>query len=54
MQNIRNHGGEIVRNCKVEKIHVEDDKVSYVETDKGRRIYGKKFISNVHPARHWK
>jgi len=51
VQNIRNHGGEIVRNCKVEKIHVEGDRVSYVETGKGRRIYGKQFISNVHPGK---
>ena len=43
VKNIRDHGGEILRNCKVEKIHAEDDKVIYVETDKGKRIYAKTF-----------
>lgn len=51
VQNIRAHGGEILRNCEVKKIHAEDDKVTYVETGSGKRIYAKYFISNVHPAK---
>jgi len=51
VQNIRNHGGEIIRNCEVKKIHAEGDKVVYVETDKGTHIHAKHFISNVHPVK---
>jgi all-trans-retinol 13,14-reductase len=50
VQNIRNHGGEIIRNFEVGKIHAEGDEVKYVETATGRRIYGKQFISNMHPS----
>jgi all-trans-retinol 13,14-reductase len=51
VQNIRAHGGEIIRNCEVKKIHAEGDKVTYVETDRGKRISAKYFISNVHPSK---
>jgi all-trans-retinol 13,14-reductase len=51
VQNIRNHGGEIIRNCEVKKIHAENDKVVYVDTDKGKRVYAKHFISNMHPVK---
>lgn len=51
VQNIRKFGGEIIRNCEVKKIHAEEDKVVYVETSNGKRIYAKQFISNVHPVK---
>ncbi|MES1214370.1 MAG: NAD(P)/FAD-dependent oxidoreductase [Bacteroidota bacterium] len=51
VHNIRSNGGEILRNCEVKKIIVEDKIVTCVETVKGRRIYAKQFISNAHPVK---
>jgi all-trans-retinol 13,14-reductase len=51
VKNIREHGGVIHRNTEVKKIVVEDGKVGYVEVADGTRVYGKHFISNMHPAR---
>lgn len=51
VQNIRKNGGEITRNFEVSRIHAEGDKVKYIETAKGKRVYGKQFISNMHPSR---
>ncbi len=51
VQNIRTHGGVIHRNSEVKKIIVEDGKVSSVELADGSRVYGKSFISNMHPLR---
>ena len=48
---IREHGGEISRNCEVKKIVEENGMASYVETDKGNKIYGRYFISNMHPVK---
>ena len=50
-RNIRDHGGVIHRNSEVKKIVVEEGKVSFVELAKGSPVYGKHFISNMHPAR---
>jgi all-trans-retinol 13,14-reductase len=50
-KNIREHGGVIHRNTEVKKIVVEDGKVSHVETAEGSKVYGKSFISNMHPVR---
>ena len=51
VQNIREHGGVIHRNAEVKKIVVEDGKVSSVQMADGSHIYGKNFISNMHPVR---
>ena len=51
VENIRKHGGEIIRNFEVKKIHTEGDRVKYIETAGGKRIYGKQFISNIHPSK---
>ncbi len=48
--NIRNLGGEIIRNCEVKKIVEEKGRVTYVETKGEERIYGNHFISNIHPS----
>ncbi|MBK5273190.1 MAG: NAD(P)/FAD-dependent oxidoreductase [Bacteroidia bacterium] len=50
-KNIHEQGGVIHRNSEVKKIVVEEGKVSYVELSDGSQVYGKNFISNMHPAR---
>lgn len=50
-QNIRRHGGDIRRNREVTRIIVEEGKVNSVELKDGSRVYGKHFISNMHPVR---
>ncbi|MBL7763323.1 MAG: NAD(P)/FAD-dependent oxidoreductase [Chitinophagaceae bacterium] len=50
VENIRKHGGEILRNEEVVKIETKDGEAIYAETKKGKRIYGKYFISNIHPS----
>lgn len=51
VQNIRQHGGDVRRNAEVKKITVEDGKVSSVQLANGLQVYGKNFISNMHPVR---
>ena len=50
-RNIREQGGVIHRNAEVTKIVVEDGKVNAVELKDGSHVYGKSFISNMHPVR---
>ncbi|MEO5892550.1 MAG: NAD(P)/FAD-dependent oxidoreductase [Ferruginibacter sp.] len=50
-KNIHGRGGVIKRNCEVKKIVVEDGKVSHVDTGGDNRVYGKYFISNIHPVK---
>ncbi len=50
-RNIREHGGVIHRNAEVKRIVVEDGRVSSVELADGSYVYGKNFISNMHPVR---
>jgi all-trans-retinol 13,14-reductase len=49
-KNIRSRGGVIKRYCEVKRIVVEGGRVSHVETAEGQKIYGKQFISNMHPV----
>lgn len=49
-QNIRARGGVIKRNTEVKKIIVENGIVTSVELADGSHIYGKYFISNMHPV----
>ncbi|MFZ1784341.1 MAG: NAD(P)/FAD-dependent oxidoreductase [Ferruginibacter sp.] len=51
VKNIRDHGGVIHRNTEVKKIVVEGGKVNSVELADGSHVYGKNFISNMHPVR---
>lgn len=51
VENIRKHGGVIHRNSEVTKIIVEEGKVTSVALKDGSNIYGKNFISNMHPVR---
>jgi all-trans-retinol 13,14-reductase len=50
-KNIREHGGVILRNTTVQKILVEDGRVGAVLLADGSKVYGKNFISNMHPVR---
>ena len=48
---IREHGGDIRRNSEVKSIVEIDKEIKYVELTNGSRVYGKEFISNLHPAK---
>jgi all-trans-retinol 13,14-reductase len=50
VQNIRSHGGDIRRNSEVKKIVVTNGEVASVQLADGSHVYGKTFISNMHPA----
>ena len=47
---IHSNGGKIIKHVKVLKFQEEGGQVTYVESDKGVRYYGKTFISNIHPS----
>ena len=51
VKQIRNGGGEILRNSEVKKIVEENGIVTYVELLDGNRLYAKEFISNMHPVK---
>ncbi len=44
------YGGKIIKNAEVESFTGNNNTIDYVELTNGSRIYGKTFISNVHPA----
>jgi all-trans-retinol 13,14-reductase len=48
---LREHGGEIRRNCQVNRIRVKDGKAECAELSDGSLVYGKNFISGIHPAK---
>lgn len=48
---ITSRGGVILRDAVVTRIVEENGQIQYVETRDGRKIYGDKFISNVHPQK---
>ncbi|MEJ7587121.1 MAG: NAD(P)/FAD-dependent oxidoreductase [Ferruginibacter sp.] len=50
-RNIHERGGIIKRDCPVTKIVVENGKVDHVVMEGGKRMYGKNFISNIHPVK---
>lgn len=47
---IRTHGGVIKNHAEVVKIATDDTKATHLELKDGTKIYGKKFISSIHPA----
>lgn len=47
---IKKHGGDVVLNAKVSKIHLEGDKAEYLELASGERFYSKWIISSLHPS----
>jgi all-trans-retinol 13,14-reductase len=48
---ITSRGGTFMKNTKVVKLKEIDGKIQYAETDKGEKIPGDIFISNVHPEK---
>lgn len=48
---IRNNGGLIRKHTKVCRIFEENEAVQYVELEDGERVYGERFISNIHPVK---
>lgn len=48
---IRDRGGEIRRHAKVCRIVEAEEAVQYVELENGERVYGGRFISNIHPVK---
>lgn len=50
VEQIKQNGGEVRLNAKVSKIHLESDKVEYIELASGERLYSKWTISSLHPA----
>ena len=47
---IKSHGGDILLNAKVSKIHLQSDIAEYVELESGERLSAKWVISSLHPA----
>jgi all-trans-retinol 13,14-reductase len=47
---ISDRGGKIRKNTKVVKLKEEDGRMAYALTSSGEKIFGKMFISNVHPT----
>lgn len=50
-KNIRERGGVIHRRSEVTKIVEEGGRITHVEIADGKKIYGKDFISNMHPVK---
>ena len=48
-RNIHSRKGIIKRNAEVKRIVVNAERVSHVELANGDKVYGKDFISNIHP-----
>lgn len=48
-QELRSHGGEIIRNTEVTKLVEENGKLTHAVTEDGNMVYGKQFIANIHP-----
>jgi all-trans-retinol 13,14-reductase len=51
MREIVSRGGVFKKHTKIVKLHEEDHRVQYAETDTGEKFHGKIFISNVHPLK---
>lgn len=48
--NIRKNGSQIMRNTRVEKIVEKDGTIDHVVLENNKKLFGKYFISNIHPA----
>ena len=47
---IKSNGGEVILKANVSKIHLDDDKVDYIELSSGERLQAKWVISSLHPS----
>lgn len=50
-KNIHAQGGTIIKNAEVTNFIVEDGEVNAVQLKDGKLVYGKTFISNMHPVK---
>lgn len=50
VRSIRNMGGVVKRLSEVKQIHSENNTIDYVVLNNGEKVFGKQFISNIHPA----
>ena len=46
---IQEHGGTVLKDSDVTKLHTKDGVVTHASTKDGQEIFGKQFISNIHP-----
>ena len=51
LKEIKANGGVVRKHAKVRLLHEENEAIQYAELDNGERIYGKRFISNIHPVK---
>lgn len=51
LKEIRARGGVVRKHAQVRLLHEEDGAIRYAELDSGERIYGARFISNIHPVK---
>jgi len=49
-ENIKNAGGDVFNREKVCEMISKDGKITAVKTEQGKTVFGKQFISNIHPA----
>ena len=49
-ENIKDAGGDVFNREKVCEIISKDGKIIAVKTEQGKTVYGKQFISNIHPS----
>ena len=49
-ENINNAGGDVFKSQKVSEFISENGKITAVKTEQGKTVYGKQFISNIHPS----
>jgi len=48
---IRQHGGELFRNCEVVKLVEKEGKIDHVVLADGLKVFANTFISNLHPVK---
>lgn len=48
---IRNNGGTIRKHANVCRLQEENNNLQYAELEDGERVYGERFISNIHPVK---
>jgi all-trans-retinol 13,14-reductase len=48
---ITDNGGKIIKHMNVVKLVEENGQLQYVETDNSEKVFGKLFISNIHPSK---
>ncbi len=46
---INGHGGKVLNDSKVEKVNVENGRISYVQTSKGEKYYADSFVCGMSP-----